>query len=49
MKIRGDQGIIESRMPIDAPPLKEAEIKAIEAWVKSLVVDEKKIKSEKKK
>ncbi len=41
MKIRGANGIIESRMPIDAPPLKEAEIKAIEAWVKSLKVDEK--------
>lgn len=41
MKIRGDKGIIESRMPIDAPPLKEAEIKAIDAWVKSLAVDEK--------
>jgi mono/diheme cytochrome c family protein len=41
MKIRGDKGIIESRMPIDATPLKEAEIKAIEAWMKSLKVDEK--------
>ncbi len=32
MKIRGDQKIVDSRMPIDAPPLKENEIKTIETW-----------------
>ncbi|MBN2092834.1 hypothetical protein JW964_24650 [candidate division KSB1 bacterium] len=49
MKIRGDKGIIESRMPIDAPPLKDAEVKAIEAWVKGLAKDKKSTTGEKKK
>ena len=36
MKIRGDEGIVDDRMPVDAPPLKDEEIKIIENWVLSL-------------
>lgn len=45
MKVKGDSGIVKERMPVDAPPLKAAEIKAIEDWVNSL----KKIHSKKEK
>lgn len=40
MKIKGDKGIVEDRMPIDAPPLKAEEIEAIEKWIVSLKASE---------
>jgi hypothetical protein len=36
IKVRGDSGMVESRMPIEAPPLQAEEIKALEDWVYSL-------------
>jgi len=35
-KIRGDNGIVGRRMPLDSLPLKEKEIKTIEDWLLSL-------------
>jgi len=36
MKVKGSKGIVEAKMPVDAPPLKSEEIKAIEDWIVSL-------------
>ena len=36
MKIKGDEGIIDERMPAEAPPLDEDKIRVIEEWVLSL-------------
>jgi len=36
MKIKGEQGIVGDRMPIDAPPLKAEEIEVIEKWIQAL-------------
>lgn len=36
MKIRGDEGIADHRMPVEAPPLTADKIKIIEEWVLSL-------------
>ncbi len=33
MKIRGDEGIKNNRMPINAPPLKEDEIRTVRLWI----------------
>jgi len=40
MKIKGDKGIVEDRMPIDAPPMKAEEIAVIEQWIFSLQASE---------
>jgi len=45
-KVKGGNGIVGDRMPEDAPPLKEEEIKTIEKWIASLKTVEKS-KSEK--
>ena len=44
IKVKGDSGLVEARMPLDAPSLKSEEIKAIEDWVHSL----KKVQEKKK-
>lgn len=36
VKVRGDSGMVESLMPIQAPPLKAEQIKILEDWVHSL-------------
>ena len=33
MKIRGDEGMIEEQMPIEAPPLSDEKIKVVEDWI----------------
>ena len=38
MKVKGSDGIVESIMPIDAPPLVDEEIEVIEKWINSLKV-----------
>ncbi|UCE05949.1 MAG: hypothetical protein JSW07_20555 [bacterium] len=38
MKVKGSEGIVESKMPVDAPPLIEDEIEVIEKWIQSLKV-----------
>jgi hypothetical protein len=38
MKIRGDEEMIKSRMPINAPPLKEDEEKTIRLWIHTLYI-----------
>ena len=52
MKVRGDKGIVDQRMPVDAPPLKAEEIEVVEKWVASLKVPapdvKEKIEGEKK-
>jgi hypothetical protein len=40
MKIKGEKGIVEDRMPIDAPPMKAEEIEVIEKWIVSLKASE---------
>ena len=35
-KVNGESGIVESRMPVDAPPLKEEEIEIIKNWIFNL-------------
>jgi hypothetical protein len=35
MKVKGSEGIVEAKMPVDAPPLADAEIKTLEAWIHS--------------
>ena len=37
-KVKGSDGIVESRMPIDAPPLIDEQIEVIEKWIQSLKV-----------
>jgi len=41
MKIKGDEGIIDERMPVEAPPLDEDKIRVIEEWVFSLAEEMK--------
>ena len=36
MKIKGAEGIAKDRMPINAPPLKAADIELIDNWIKAL-------------
>lgn len=36
MKVKGSEGIVDERMPDDAPPLTEEEIEVIEKWIHSL-------------
>jgi len=36
MKIRGDKEISGHRMPLDAPPLKDADILSLQNWINSL-------------
>ena len=37
-KIKGEPGIVDSKMPVDAPPLSEEELDRIEKWINSLAV-----------
>jgi hypothetical protein len=46
MKIKGSEGIVDDRMPIEAPPLPDAQIQTIEDWIMRLVEAEKMKKSE---
>ena len=38
MKVKGTEGIVDDRMPIDAPPLVDEEIEVIEKWIQSLKI-----------
>ncbi len=36
MKVKGGEGIVDNRMPVEAPPLVDEEIEIIEKWIFSL-------------
>jgi len=46
MKIKGGEGIVDDRMPIEAPPLPDAQIQTIEDWIMRLAEVEKMKKAE---
>ena len=48
MKVKGTKGIVGERMPDELPPLKPAEITAVEQWVQSLKAVTPKTEIEKK-